>query len=489
MEVDEEEILEKRIKLMEVKETPQIVKGKGKFLKSPKTNPVLFPENWEQIFKDLNPHDFLSVINTCGEWNELLHHKKTEILLPLVFPLILEYLPVKTIMKCRLINNFIFKRIVDFNLLQYSLNPDHLFEHDPHWIDNVNSIRSKVESVRSRYQLDRLEHLNLFLSRSESLSACGGNPFLTGNLIIELGREGIDGSDQGEALSLMLTRFGHHIISLRISLYNLIPGVTVPTLYSLLGKLPNLKDLHLNAMIPNDLVSSFNAEGLPPIPSLECICFMSFAARDIVNDVPLILPFLHRYGRQLKVFSCGGRLTGSRNFGVGFLNTLLPNLSHVKLNFTNPHSMMKLAMVTWKQLKMLRICGPTYRHEWNCKLVDVVRVVNNFKETLTTLELLLTVTFEGSQAVEKLEPEEMNEITNLRKLTTCIENLRVEWFWEFLKGCCGNLEELHFQILPNDPLPLEDKVGARRAFGFLSKLNRIVFWFSDKPKVVLGRKF
>ncbi|ODM90688.1 hypothetical protein Ocin01_15996 [Orchesella cincta] len=476
--------MEVRMKLMELKLPDENGKANQLF-KSPKTSPMLFPENWEQIFKDLNPTDFLSVINTCSEWNQLLHSKKADKLLPLVLPHILEYLPLSSILRSRLVNKSIFKLVIDSTLCQFSTNPDLIFSHDPNF--QQSSLTSKITSLRARFNLQRMDHLRIFLRRAEPLSRISGNPFLTGNLTIQLGRDGIDGGDQGETLLLMLTRFGTFISSLSISIYHGTHLVTFSTLCSLLSKLPNLKDLHLNSMIPNEEVPIFDMQRLPPLPLLESLCVMSFAAMDRTLDATLIMSFLNRYGRQLKLFSCGGRLTISKNFGAGNMFVFTPNLSHVKIRPLNGISMMKLALVKWTNLEMLCISGVTDKFERCCYFMDVIRVVNNFRETLKAIELLVTLNFKGSRVVEKISPEEMKEAPNLKKVTTLIENLKENWLWDFLKGSCANLEELHFQILPSDQLPEKDKMEARKGFGLLRKLRRIVFWFENRPKIILRR--
>ncbi|CAL8148628.1 unnamed protein product [Orchesella dallaii] len=58
----------------------------------------ILPEIWERIFSDLSPTDFLSVINSWKEWNQLMHMKKTNFLFPLILPFVLEYLPLNSIL-------------------------------------------------------------------------------------------------------------------------------------------------------------------------------------------------------------------------------------------------------------------------------------------------------------------------------------------------------------------------------------------------------
>ncbi|CAL8068709.1 unnamed protein product [Orchesella dallaii] len=72
---------------------------------SPKTEPMLLPEIWAQIFEYLPSDDLITVVNTCPEWRKLLEAKRKSIL----FPKMLEhcsrdYLSTQTLKVCRQLN-------------------------------------------------------------------------------------------------------------------------------------------------------------------------------------------------------------------------------------------------------------------------------------------------------------------------------------------------------------------------------------------------
>ncbi|CAL8068711.1 unnamed protein product [Orchesella dallaii] len=72
---------------------------------SPRTEPMLLPELWAQIFEYLPPDDFIAVVNTCPEWGRLLETKRKSAL----FPEMLEhcsrgYFSIETLKVCRQLN-------------------------------------------------------------------------------------------------------------------------------------------------------------------------------------------------------------------------------------------------------------------------------------------------------------------------------------------------------------------------------------------------
>ncbi|ODM87504.1 hypothetical protein Ocin01_19179 [Orchesella cincta] len=82
-------------------------------LNSPETSPTLLPENWEVILRDLPSTDFLSAINSNPQWNQLMNSKKPSKLFPLVFLMLMDYLPLKDTLELRLANKSVLKEAVD----------------------------------------------------------------------------------------------------------------------------------------------------------------------------------------------------------------------------------------------------------------------------------------------------------------------------------------------------------------------------------------
>ncbi|CAL8068613.1 unnamed protein product [Orchesella dallaii] len=73
-------------------------------LTSPKTEPMLPPQVWEQVFKYLSNHDLKAVMNTCPEWCTLLQAKKGEIYFPKVLLCMGNKLSRESTLACRLVN-------------------------------------------------------------------------------------------------------------------------------------------------------------------------------------------------------------------------------------------------------------------------------------------------------------------------------------------------------------------------------------------------
>ncbi|ODM90262.1 hypothetical protein Ocin01_16419 [Orchesella cincta] len=170
-------------------------------LNSPETSPTLLPENWEVILRDLPSTDFLSAINSNPQWNQLMNSKKPSKLFPLVFPMLMDYLPLKDTLELRLANKSVLKEAVDTQLQKLSACPISEFGYIPSWKENVNNPQTKVEVMRNKFEFEKQEQLQSFLQLTESIFSCGGNPFLSGNLSIQLGLNGVDDGDDGQALS------------------------------------------------------------------------------------------------------------------------------------------------------------------------------------------------------------------------------------------------------------------------------------------------
>ncbi|CAL8145812.1 unnamed protein product [Orchesella dallaii] len=134
MQETNEKLLEYSIKLPKME--------MDKLFRSPKTCPMLLPENWEFILTILPPPDFLSAINSCVEWNVIMHTKKTAILLPLVIPHVIKYLPINTLLNCRLKNKSGFKKAMDTFLQQYFV--DIIFTNTLKWTSFGRLIISNI---------------------------------------------------------------------------------------------------------------------------------------------------------------------------------------------------------------------------------------------------------------------------------------------------------------------------------------------------------
>ncbi|CAL8148631.1 unnamed protein product [Orchesella dallaii] len=258
-----------------------------------------------------------------------------------------------------------------------STNPIENFEYEPtrlfgvgEFLRNKNSLAFKVESVREKFVIDSVELIQKLVEQQGKIAT----PFFPNNLCTILGIDGVD-QDDGEMLALMLQRFGDQISSLHIGISRISPGITVQRLINSLNSLPFLKILQLEARIPRSELGQFNTDGLPNLPHLESLCVEEFGVQDAQGfgdgselDPFLILPFLHRYGKQLTAFKCFGRLFDSNQISIALLNNLLPNLKLLKISYLNPYSMIKLMLLDWN-LETLHLMGYT-RYEKRSELFN-----------------------------------------------------------------------------------------------------------------------
>ncbi|CAL8145773.1 unnamed protein product [Orchesella dallaii] len=487
--VGEEQNLGKTMKPMEVSRVEENnfekEEDRGVF-KSPITNPMLLPENWELILSDLDPTDFLAAINTCPNWNLLMHTKKTDKLMPLVFPLLLEYLSPSEIIKCRSISTLL-KRMINSTLQQNILSSPTSSEFDdkdlPFWIHDVNSLHSKTHWVRRQLKFDTPKKLQTFHEWASTL-APRSNRILTSHVTLVIGRGGVDcPPDNVRNLTSFLYHFGSQISSFSLEIRGGYHCSSVCRLFATLRYLPNLQILKLQAKIPvGELRFCPPPADLPHLPKLEALNVMLFQSGDTRSEFTLIMPFLLHYGRQLKLLSCGGRIINSPNLYFERLNKYLPNLKSLLTMCLSPPIMMKLAMMDWKleRLELVQYNKP------QCTLVDLIRVTNNFQESLINLEIDIVL-----QPDQRVDLNEMKELGNLQKLTVGFHCLDHDWFWDFLKVSCCRIKELHWKVLPQPTRALtkEHLNKAGKAFWICPKLEKSVFWFSmahfkNKPKTL-----
>ncbi|CAL8145815.1 unnamed protein product [Orchesella dallaii] len=285
----------------------------------------------------------------------------------------------------------------------------------------------------------------------------------------------------------MLTRFGDQISSIYLSIDRESAPLFISRFWPTLYRLPNLKILRLSATIRDRELHYFgDPQTFPCLSQLESLDLIYFKRNTTIEGFPLALPFVQHYGSQLKVFACQGAHLGYPANSSETLNTLLPNLKCFKLAPLRRRAVMKLAMVQWKleqlHLYHLKDIASTLQPIY---LIDIMRVLNNFGETLENLELMVTLSRFDEVTEERVDTQEMNILPKLRTMTSKQKNMKELWFCEFLERSCVNLKELHFQMSRGEVIQAEYVTLSKQLFEILRKLEKITFW--GNPKVVLYR--
>ncbi|ODM90689.1 hypothetical protein Ocin01_15995 [Orchesella cincta] len=227
--------------------------------KSPETTPMLLPENWELILRDLTPPDFLTAMNTCVQWNQLMHTKKPQKLISFVFPHLLDYLPATDIIKCRSISKQ-FRSMIDPLLHSTPLSsapfysPDFEEGETPFWTHDVSSLHSKIDWIRRQTRFETPNQLQAFLSWSFLYRS-----FLFHSLphLPQLGRVAVMiGAPDGPPVSpsLLSRLIGPPQISYISTLkFRGLPSPfpkILTRIFAQISHLPNLQVLRLHAIIP-----------------------------------------------------------------------------------------------------------------------------------------------------------------------------------------------------------------------------------------------
>ncbi|CAL8068691.1 unnamed protein product [Orchesella dallaii] len=125
---------------------------------SPRTEPMLVPELWAQIFGYLPPDDLITVINTCPEWAKLLEAKRTSVLFPKILKhCALGYLGNETVKVCRTLNKAC-KEAIDLAIPEI-----------PQMIRIREGMEVHLRAIQARIRLWMRRHLRNGLLREQGL--------------------------------------------------------------------------------------------------------------------------------------------------------------------------------------------------------------------------------------------------------------------------------------------------------------------------------
>ncbi|CAL8136255.1 unnamed protein product [Orchesella dallaii] len=222
--------------------------------KSPITSPMLHPELWDLIFLNVVTDDYLRVINSCPEWNQLLNSRKVTGLFSMALPFFMKFLPKNDFLNLRLVSQD-WKRKCE---IIYDNHPARLATATSDLrFPKLSSSGRMFPSVDDGIKFESVESFQLF--NSEMGNDCG-NPFPGRCVWLRLKESGdsdLEDSDSEEeedgyssqierAINQFVLQFGDHIWYLRLDF--LIDGYwKVDTrLRNMLLQVPNLKRLRLS---------------------------------------------------------------------------------------------------------------------------------------------------------------------------------------------------------------------------------------------------
>ncbi|ODM94830.1 hypothetical protein Ocin01_11850 [Orchesella cincta] len=260
----------------------------------------LLPEIWDGILPFLNSIDFHTVINTSVEWRQMLERNKSNKLLSLVLPLVVEYLPIQTILSCREVSSK-WKTEID-NIIQFHS----VCFSSTKYVESQRRQRlySDIATINKRYHFNKTPDISHFMNQMSYNRDANQNPFPTRRISIKICSNDNDAElpDSYLKLQQLLLQFGHHVWRLNVTIFG--GGTGATKLVWILNHLPNLKYLDVRALLfyrKNNEPQLLKASMLPHLNNLVGL---HLNAGSGVSSFPQA--FIQRYGNQLDEFSCGG---------------------------------------------------------------------------------------------------------------------------------------------------------------------------------------
>ncbi|CAL8136269.1 unnamed protein product [Orchesella dallaii] len=225
--------------------------------KSPITSPMLVPELWDLIFRNVITDDYLRVINTCPEWRQLLNSRKITELFPLALPLIMKFLPKNDFLNLRLVSQ------------DWKRKCETIYDNHPARLETATSDLQfpKLSSSGSMFPSDddgvKFQRAKSFQRFNSEMRNDCGNPFpgrcvwLRLNESDDSALDDIDSLEEEEvynlvigldwdAINQLLFQFGEHIWYLRLDYLFQFDHLVEIRLKNMLLQVPNLKRLRLS---------------------------------------------------------------------------------------------------------------------------------------------------------------------------------------------------------------------------------------------------
>ncbi|CAL8138840.1 unnamed protein product [Orchesella dallaii] len=378
------------------------------------------PELQHEILSKLTDvNDIQSAINTCPQWHDILEYRKTAMLFAKVLPIMIEKGSY-----CGSIENMLLLRQVSKDWKretdrQLSLYPFGYFLGDE----------------GKGYHFSEVEEIQKFLTHASTFPD-GANPILGNALSLSIA----DHEDMAPVFHL-IRQYGTYIKTISLGYGN--DNFPLNQLQSLLNLLPNVEWLIICVRVEN--WNEVEAPGLPPLPLLTKLTLEIEDSDDIIGPNYIeqrqlfIGSLVAAYGPQLESISCSPIL-----LRVESISDLLPNLTSLEIDegytytsFTN-EDVHTLTQSGW-ELKCLQI-GRFGKSPIQCS-TELMGMLNNFSETLVTLDLSL-------QLDRWIDPSRLLvfpclEIVKLRVSSTF--DVLPEWMKDWLSTfsvVCPNLKKL-----------------------------------------------
>ncbi|CAL8136265.1 unnamed protein product [Orchesella dallaii] len=228
--------------------------------KSPITSPMLHPELWEIIFEKVVTDDYLRVINSCPEWNQLLNSRKTTELFSLALPFIMKFLPKNDFLTLRLVSQ------------DWKRKSEIIYDNHPARLATTTSDPEfPMMSSRGRMLLSvdegiKFESVESFQRFNSEMGNDYGNPFPGRCVWLRLRLKESEDSDSDDsdseedeevrnpqieldywtAINQLLLQFGEHIWYLKLDYLFWSDHLVETRLRDMLLQVPNLKRLQLS---------------------------------------------------------------------------------------------------------------------------------------------------------------------------------------------------------------------------------------------------
>ncbi|CAL8097611.1 unnamed protein product [Orchesella dallaii] len=453
------------------------VQKSGAPLRSPTTTPVLPPETWKHIFQFLGPGDLYSVTKACPEWNELLEDKRNTFLLPLVIPSLMKYVDRNTTLKFRMIATST-KNAVDKTLQGF-------YDSDGEHPSNINyegtssqkhlcKVADGISNCYSFHYKDVGEFLKKVLP-DMSLVCSDTNPFLMRHIACIMGFPSNIAVRRTAHIHSILSKFGHHLSSLRINIIADASNQQFKSIVSHLHLVPNLKrllikDWFLSLVLNTDFPQPLEDYDFPVLSKLVRVV-IDFVIDDASMST-FVLSLIRQYSTQLSSLACHGTLLALPDLNVDVLNRMFSNIKKFHLVVEDPNvvtAFQKLCNVSWC-LERLKL-EVRFSDEINGQLV--LSTINNFYKSLEYLELDCNILPNKLNVNEGNDSEEetYRQMSNLKTLITNSKNMELDFFREFLQKNCQHLKQLHFKTAN-----VQSTEEGRWALEHIRNLEKVVFW-------------
>ncbi|CAL8119667.1 unnamed protein product [Orchesella dallaii] len=408
---------------------------------------------WQQIFDYLpKPSDKLSLFNTLPSLANLRPSTKSELLLQLALPILIqkEHIDPDAIVKCRNISGSI-KNVVDVTLQLTQ----------PWWLSLWYEFetREQIQNFMD-YARQLNDNTTPFLAHSCSIHAQRRNCFRMG--------------------LMMFAELGMHLRHVRLSFkFSTTPRYIFRKLRHFLRHVPNIERL--------DIVDASTSvwEEVPEgrnLPRLSQLNELSLKLGQNGQLYPIIASLMTTYGPQLVGFSCNKHTFLAGLLTQAFMFNLL-NVTGFQLDILDMSSEMVFIGLSQVHCPVLKILALRRDHAANAQDInfsnETVLALHNFCLSLRGL-----IMDSVNDLSLRLEPALLDVVfPKLKRLSVCTSNscssLRI---WRLFQSNFPNLREIHFVTSSGrhmDPIPTSRTLSS--FFMCFPRLKKIFWSHYERP--------